>query len=130
MPRMLLVATPEVPVLYHSRALLTNLQILGPDLDFPIPRSQIVLNRAGSKTGVSTAEAQAALAQPVTWTLANDRAAMRALALGRPVMLEPRGSRLARDVSRIVQHLANVPAPPSRIARLLKFLDLRLTSRV
>jgi hypothetical protein len=75
---------------------------------------------------VSTAEVRAALGQPVTWTIANDRAAMRALALGRPVMLDRRGSRLARDVSTIVHHLADVPMPPSRLRRWLSFLRRRL----
>jgi pilus assembly protein CpaE len=107
----LLVATPEVPVLYHSRRLLASLA----ELTFPIDRIQVVLNRAGSRTGVTTAEAQDALGHQLDWQIRNDHAAMQAVALGSPVIVSQPRSRVAKDIEKIVAHFAGVSPPRSRL---------------
>ncbi|MBV9602700.1 MAG: P-loop NTPase [Chloroflexi bacterium] len=106
----LLVATPEVPVLYHSRRLLESLHTH----DFPVDRVQVVLNRAGSRTDVTTSQARTALDHDLDWLIRNDHAAMRATALGSPVMLTQSRSRVAVDINKIVAYLAGVPSPRSR----------------
>ncbi len=109
----LLVTTPAAQVLYHTQGLLARLH----DMGFPDQRIELVMNRAGSKTGISTADAEASLDRPVSWRIGNDRAAMRALALGRPVILDQPRSRLARDISAIVDDLGDRPAPRRRAWR-------------
>jgi len=106
----LLVATPEVRVLYHSVRLLTSLD----RHTFPVDRVQVVLNRAGSRTGVTTSQARTALDHELNWLIRNDHAAMRSIALGSPVMLTESHSRVAVDIEKIVAHLAGVPSSRSR----------------
>lgn len=106
----LLVVTPEVPVLYHSRRLLTSLD----ELTFPVDRIQVVLNRAGSRTGVTTAQAQDHLGRKLEWKISNDHTAMQATALGAPVIVTQPRSRVAVDIKRIVAYLAGPSSSPSR----------------
>jgi pilus assembly protein CpaE len=103
----LLIATPEVPALRRTHACMRLLQ----GLEFPTNKLQLVLNRVGSKTGVSTAEAIEVLGQPVGWRISNDRASMKGAALGQPVVLSRPKTRLARDIRTIARQLAGVPAP-------------------
>jgi pilus assembly protein CpaE len=102
----LLVTTPEVPALRRTYACLRLLQ----GLEYPTNKLQLVLNRVSSKTRISADEAVEVLRQPVAWRIANDFAAMRAAALGEPVVVAQPKTRLARDIRQIARQLAGVPA--------------------
>ncbi|MBV9356582.1 MAG: hypothetical protein JO023_13775, partial [Chloroflexi bacterium] len=108
----LFVTTPEVPSLKRTQGCMRLLQ----QLDFPIQKVQIVLNRVNSKTGVS--EAEAAQAVPITWRVANDSAAMTAAAFGQPVVLSQPKTQLARDISGITRQLAGLPLETHRFGWL------------
>jgi hypothetical protein len=83
----LLVTTSEVPSLGRTQACLRLLQ----QLDFPVQKVQIVLNRVKSRTRVSEAEVAQALGHPIAWRVANDDAAMTSAKLGsRWCSLNPR----------------------------------------
>ncbi len=110
----LLVTTPEVPSLKRTQACLRFLQ----EVDFPVQKAQIVLNRVKSKTRVSEDEAAQALGQPVAWHVANDYAAMTSAAFGQPVVLAQPKTQLARDIRGIARQLAGVPPEPRRFSWL------------
>ena len=103
----LLVTTPELPSLRRTHACLRLLQ----GLEFPPNKLQLVLNRVASKTRITTADAIEVLGQPVNWRISNDYAAMRAAAVGHPVVLAQPKTRLAKDIRSIARQLAGVPLP-------------------
>jgi pilus assembly protein CpaE len=104
----LLVTTPEVPTLRRTHACIRMLQGLG----FPTDKLKLVLNRAHSKTRITSEEAEEVLNHPITWQVANDFAAMKSAALGSPVVISQPKTPLARSVQEIARQIGGVPSLP------------------
>ncbi|HZP14673.1 MAG TPA: AAA family ATPase [Nocardioides sp.] len=112
----LMVTTPEVPCLRRTQGCLQMLYGWGCSPD----KLKLVLNRAASKTGIKSAEAEALLGYPIAWRVANDRTALQGAATGQPVVLSQPRSALARDVRLIARQVGGVQAKQrSLLTRLL-----------
>jgi pilus assembly protein CpaE len=99
--RVLAVATPEEACLARTAVWLRWLARGG----IPAERVELVLNRADARGALPPAAVEARLGHPVAWRVANDRAAIVATVVGRPVAEDRPQSRLAVDARAIARGL-------------------------
>lgn len=100
----LVVVTPEVPCVRRTRAALDLLEAAGYSRD----KIKLVLNRATRKAEVPTAELEEALGYPIYAEIPDDRAVVRAVTLGAPVVMSDPRSEAGRAFIGLGRKLAGV----------------------
>jgi pilus assembly protein CpaE len=106
----LVIATPEVAAVRRTQAYLRVLQ----GLEYPMDKIQVVLNRAHSKTGINEREIEEILGVPIAWRVANDFAAMKAAAVGEPVVTAQPRTSLATSIRAIARQIGGLVDDPRR----------------
>ena len=100
----LVVVTPEVPCVRRTRAALDLLEAAGYSRD----KIKLVLNRATRKAEVPTAELEEALGYPIYAEIPDDRAVVRAVTRGTPVVMSDAKSEAGRAFIGLGRKLAGV----------------------
>jgi len=117
----LLVCTPEAPVLHMARRRIARLRSLGLE-----DRVRVIVNRASANGHVAPGQIPGLLGREVFATIQNDyRSIGEALISGRRI--DPK-SALGRDISALAARLANQPPVPTPALRPLQKLLERLAA--
>jgi MinD-like ATPase involved in chromosome partitioning or flagellar assembly len=109
----LVVVTPEVPCVRRTRAALDLLEAAGYSRD----KIKLVLNRSVKKAEVPTAELEGALGYPIYAEIPDDRAVVRAITLGVPVVMSDAKSDAGRAFLGLGRKLAGVTVAQQRSSR-------------
>jgi|DewCreStandDraft_1066081.scaffolds.fasta_scaffold00214_49 pilus assembly protein CpaE len=113
--RIVLVGTPELPVIYHLRMVLQ----VAAQLQYPPEKLVLVLNRATAdpRLGMEVVEAERILGRRFTATLANDwLLARRAIDTATPLLLTHPVSQLGQDIFALAECLAQSVAVPEPVS--------------
>jgi pilus assembly protein CpaE len=100
----LVVVTPEVPCVRRTRAALDLLEAAGYSRD----KIKLVLNRSTKKAEVPTVEMEEALGYPIYAEIPDDRAVVRAITLGVPIVMSDAKSDAGRAFLGLGRKLAGV----------------------
>jgi pilus assembly protein CpaE len=114
----LLLTTPEATALRRTQAYLDLLT----GLDFSMDKVQVLLNRAQSKTGINEGEMESILGRSINWRVANDYAALKGVALGRPAVLDQPKTPLAHSIRAIARRIAGLNIEQPRRSRWQSWL--------
>jgi pilus assembly protein CpaE len=106
----LLLTTPEATALRRTPSYLDLLA----SMDFSMDKIQVLLNRAHSKTGINEGEMEEILGRRVSWRVANDYAALKGVALGRPAVLAQPKTPLAVSIRGIARRIAGLHVEQQR----------------
>lgn len=82
-----LIATLDIPALKNLKITLETLELLS----YPHEKLRVVLNRADSKVGLSTADVEKTLRAPISAEIPSSRAVPAAINRGVPIVLDDRG---------------------------------------
>jgi pilus assembly protein CpaE len=106
----IMLTTPEAPTLRRTELGIRQLKAW----NYPSTRLKIVVNRTSLRTGISPDEVAEILSQPVAWWLIDEPAALRAAAMGEPLVLVQPKSQLAIAYHSMARQLAGLPALQKR----------------
>jgi pilus assembly protein CpaE len=106
----LLMTTPEAPTLRRTEL---GIRQLG-NWEYPSNKLKVIVNRASLKTGISQEEVVGILSQPVACWFEDEPAAIRAAAMGEPLLLVQPNCRLSHAFRALARHLAGLPEAPRR----------------
>lgn len=109
----LVVVTPEVPSVRRTRAALDLLEAAGYSRD----KIKLVLNRSTRRAEVPTAELEEALGYPIYAEIPDDRAVIRAVTRGTPVVMSDAKSEAGRAFIGLGRKLAGVTGAHHQGAR-------------
>jgi pilus assembly protein CpaE len=106
----LLVVVPEVPCVRRTKAALTLMQEWGYSRD----KVKLIVNRATKKAQVSIAEIEEVLQYPVYAQIPEDRAAIKGISIGTPVVISSPKSEAGKSFAELGRTLVGAPKTPRR----------------